>query len=863
VTARGLLVLVGVVLLLFAAAAPALADHEVEFKITGFGDQDCRTGSGRLSSSSAGPFSVEVCVTLNGEPLPSHVMTAKVTHGDGTTQEIPFTTDEQGMAKVLIEPVAAGLTLVEICDADGCDYGSVEAEADEPPPAPAVASYGGPTSDMGAAEVVDDGEDDFIDAYTADTAEPGSSDPSVDIASYRYLGVGPDGKARFEITFRGDACSVFTDGAPFAQLSVRVQTPDGGSYFVGWRYHPSGTPQTNANSEGAPLDGVTVELEDWTDETTGVLAVSGVDVPAGSTVSVEAWVSFDPLSSGFWDSVSGTPTPAAPEPEPESTTTTTSGDDDDGTSEGGATPGEGSGATTTTRASSAPGTTSDPGGSSLMWVIITGLSILLFVILYWWFVVRPKQRMYRADRWGSDLEIIKDDPEPPSDPPPPSDPDEPLVLEGQPVDSPPGIVEEPDTTFEDPCWEQQRKLDAAQDRLRALEAEQRDTDPSSETARQLDRAIDNARDAVGAAQKLLDECVAAHAPATPGGGGTSTGGGTPPGTAPPPEPTEFSKDCKEEEAAYAAARQAWERAKARRDAAEAAWLEANSRKNSLENKASMPLVEPRREAGGYPAGPDGDAAFDADMARYQEDLAAKEAAQGELAAAQQAEEAARAERDAAVAAQDAAWDAENNARMALDACLGRSSEPTDPGTGSGGGGDTGGGTPGIISDPEDTDSECVDGDTRWKTEGEVRRFTVLAGDIKLQISNAPASWGGWMTAQGSANSVTAAALLTLTSGEMEDLLDPLPDNRRVIPRATIPVRTATVRCQRKYECSGGRWVRTDEMRKNSSESEVTTETIGGRPVSTVGNLVDFLESVQSFIRERQEELDEGQAIACQ
>ena len=103
VTARGLLVLVGVVLLLFAAAAPALADHEVEFKITGFGDQDCRTGSGRLSSSSAGPFSVEVCVTLNGEPLPSHVMTAKVTHGDGTTQEIPFTTDEQGMAKVLID----------------------------------------------------------------------------------------------------------------------------------------------------------------------------------------------------------------------------------------------------------------------------------------------------------------------------------------------------------------------------------------------------------------------------------------------------------------------------------------------------------------------------------------------------------------------------------------------------------------------------------------------------------------------------------------------------------------------------------------------------------------------------------------
>ena len=128
----------------------------------------------------------------------------------------------------------------------------------------------------------------------------------------------------------------------------------------------------------------------------------------------------------------------------------------------------------------------------------------------------------------------------------------------------------------------------------------------------------------------------------------------------------------------------------------------------------------------------------------------------------------------------------------------------------------------------------------------MRRFTVLAGDIKLQISNAPASWGGWMTAQGSANSVTAAALLTLTSGEMEDLLDPLPDNRRVIPRATIPVRTATVRCQRKYECSGGRWVRTDEMRKNSSESEVTTETIGGRPVSTVGNLVDFLDRARSL-----------------
>ncbi|MCH7668118.1 MAG: hypothetical protein IIC71_02790 [Acidobacteria bacterium] len=136
-----------------AGSATAFPADEVEFRIVGFGDKDCTNGSGRLVVRSADPFQVEVCVETEADgPVSDLALTAVVTHADGTTEEIPITTGADGSVIFEVVPVDAGLTSVEICDDDGCDHGSVEQEATDPPRPPAIASYLGPTNDMGASE---------------------------------------------------------------------------------------------------------------------------------------------------------------------------------------------------------------------------------------------------------------------------------------------------------------------------------------------------------------------------------------------------------------------------------------------------------------------------------------------------------------------------------------------------------------------------------------------------------------------------------------------------------------------------------------------------------------------------------------
>ncbi|MCH8986154.1 MAG: hypothetical protein IIB04_06010 [Acidobacteria bacterium] len=312
---RGVLLVVGFlaasfVLILAAGSADAFPEDEVSFRIVGFGDKDCTNGSGRLSTSSAAPFQIEVCVEVEGEgPVSGLALTAVVTHADGTIEEIPITTGADGSVIFEVVPVDAGLTLVEICDDDGCDHGSVEQEATDPPRPPAIASYLGPTNDMGASEPIEDGIDDFEDPSTSDAAESGSGEAAMDIASFRYLGT-ENGVARFEITTRGNACEIFRELVPLAQLSIAVTTPDGGRYFIGYRLS-DGTETTFASSEGAILDGVTVSLEEWVNESTAILAVTGVDVPVGSTLLAGTWLIRDDASSGFQDFAEGTATPIA------------------------------------------------------------------------------------------------------------------------------------------------------------------------------------------------------------------------------------------------------------------------------------------------------------------------------------------------------------------------------------------------------------------------------------------------------------------------------------------------------------------------------------------------------------------------
>jgi len=290
-----------------ATTAPARAEEEIEFRIVGFGDKTCRTGSNRLSSSSAEPFQVEACAVEFGDGLPDRMLTAIVAHADGTSEEIVVTTGSDGSVIFEVVPVDAGVTTVTMCNEGGCDHGVLEFEADSPPLPPVVASYLGPTDDMGESEPISDGLDDFDDPYTGGPAASGSGDPAMDIESFRYLGVA-DGAARFEITTHGDAFSLFSSNHPMVQVSMAITTPDNARYLLTYRVS-GGVVETYAQSDGAPLDGVVIEIE----EGSLILIASGVDVVAGSVLRAGTWLILDDSNSGYQDFADGTAVPAAVE----------------------------------------------------------------------------------------------------------------------------------------------------------------------------------------------------------------------------------------------------------------------------------------------------------------------------------------------------------------------------------------------------------------------------------------------------------------------------------------------------------------------------------------------------------------------
>ncbi len=334
---------------LVVGAAPARAAEEIEFRIVfQGGDQTCRTGSNKLIGGAADPFLVEACAVEFGDGLPDRTLTAVVTHADGTSEEIVVTTGADGSVRFEVIPVGAGLTTVSMCNDDGCDHGIVEFEANAPPSPPLIASYVGPTDDMGESAYITDGEDDFDDPYTGGPAAPGSGDPAMDIKSFRYLG-NVDGVARFEITTHGDIFSLFSRGLPMVQISMAVTTPDDARYLITYRVS-SGSVETYAESDGARLEGVVVDIE----EGSVILLVAGVDVVAGSTMRAGTWLITDEANSGLQDFAEGTAEPAAveedeedpaitetetetetPEPAPSDSATDSAEAAADGTSDGG------------------------------------------------------------------------------------------------------------------------------------------------------------------------------------------------------------------------------------------------------------------------------------------------------------------------------------------------------------------------------------------------------------------------------------------------------------------------------------------------------------------------------------------------
>jgi hypothetical protein len=355
------LIAVSIVAALVVGAAPARAAEEIEFRIVfQGGDQDCQTGSNKLIGGPADPFLVEVCAVESGEGLPGRMLTAVVTHADGTSEEIVVTTGTDGSVSFEVVPVDAGLTTVLICNDDGCDHGVVEFEATAPPSPPLVASYLGPTIDMGESAYVDDGEDDFDDPYTGGPAVSGSGDRAMDIESLRYLG-NAGGVARFEITTRGDIFSLFSSGLPMVQVSMAITTPDDGRYAITYRVS-SGSVETYATSDGAPLEGVVVEIE----EGSVILKASGVDVPEGSTMRASTWLIADEANSGFQDFAEGTATPASLEEDEDDPATTGTEPETSETAP----------ADSATDAGTTAGAAASDGGL-LMWVLIALLLVAL------------------------------------------------------------------------------------------------------------------------------------------------------------------------------------------------------------------------------------------------------------------------------------------------------------------------------------------------------------------------------------------------------------------------------------------------------------------------------------------------------
>jgi hypothetical protein len=105
------------VALVVAVALPAWASHVVQWAP----GADCT--SEVTAAEGGGPVEFSVCVTLSGSPLSGFPMTAVVTTASGT-ENISFVTGSDGKASFTVDPGSGGAE-VELCDSDGCLYGSV------------------------------------------------------------------------------------------------------------------------------------------------------------------------------------------------------------------------------------------------------------------------------------------------------------------------------------------------------------------------------------------------------------------------------------------------------------------------------------------------------------------------------------------------------------------------------------------------------------------------------------------------------------------------------------------------------------------------------------------------------------------
>lgn len=430
------------------------AGHTVDIAITfDGGDQDCTNGSDKLISSAV-PFDVEVCFSQDGSPLAGRDVHLDIVHGDGATERIDGVTDANGVATFTVTPTSAGSTVATICDNEGC-YDSVELSSSSPPPPPPV-PYSPSGNDLGASEPLTDPPLDMIDSQTGGSAGPETSSAlgGMDLRSVRYAGL-EDGRATFKVSMVGNGRALFEEGIATWNLSINVTTPEGADYSLQID-NSSGSLTTNAFAAGEKLDDK--PQVEWEDENTLCVSVAGVDLAAGSSVTVFTRASREEGSDASFDELSGTPVAS-------------DGDDDSGgetESGGGDTTTDDGGGTSTTDGGDGDGF----GLLDLGLIGVLAALVLAFFGLYRLYI-RPKI-LYRFDRGdagvyldddGADGDGADDDGADTEDDDEDDDDDDDDETESGPGTMPPGgppVVSDPPDESDKDCEPERREFAAAE-----------------------------------------------------------------------------------------------------------------------------------------------------------------------------------------------------------------------------------------------------------------------------------------------------------------------------------------------------------------------------------------------------------------
>ncbi len=272
-----------------------------------------------------------------------------------------------------------------------------------------------------------------------------------------------------------------------------------------------------------------------------------------------------------------------------------------------------------------------------------------------------------------------------------------------------------------------------------------------------------------------------------------------------------TKDCKPEEAAYAAAVAAYEKAKKAAEYYTGEFNHYNGEYNDYRNLLENRLDAPDRVRA-FPEGPDGDKAYADSKARWDAREAKAERAEDNLDGARQNMESAKSDMDNAVKALQAAADLIKQTNEALRACKGSAPElpgddtetpPTTPGAGG-----SGPSSPGTITDPPDTtEPECLEGTTKVRVESQ-KSFEILDGEVRIQLNKTKLNdtYPGGL--------IDADELKTMGEDDLQDLFSQLEENiREENMRWVIDTTILTVKCIRIVICQGGRWVETDQTNR--------------------------------------------------